>query len=535
MDLFPLPFSIDPPTDQQDSNNPDDLVNALVSAQDFIKSPPSLKDAMDRESDLLRMTRIKSIVFENLRAKYVSMHPSIQSALRLFVIFPSTFNLPAALSVAGLQQSQLVEMQGMLESMIGSNFIREVNGRYAINDPARIFLTEDDTVFNHSLTGNVYQTAQKRFVKHFQTQLSDLQNDEIHKVGYLREGAMAWYDIERDNVVYSEFLLENKKAELRDFLSAGITVMRYCESAAEREKILLKALRDDETSTEEILLPFASENPGEETSSAQPDISNECDRANRARLQLALSEAYFDQLRTKEAERPLVQSLELMIKRPTRCQKAKQSGVVELVLALLLMSNLKLGDNKIEAARKLCSKALSTLRDATLGRSTFGINAMSNLVTIYLREGHLENAKSVASRLLDTLNTMRYTGMPIYADALGVCGMVSMAEGNYAEAERQYLTALETVGKWGSKDWAGVPVEHCLDLDLWLMEGLAEAIRKQGRIDEARAVFEKAATGRNSRGLPRSKNAFEEETGDEKDSEGKPERRESDRTLRHLY
>lgn len=142
-----------------------------------------------------------------------------------------------------------------------------------------------------------------------------------------------------------------------------------------------------------------------------------------------------------------------------------------------------------------------TVAAAGLGRSTFGINAMSNLVAIYVHDGEISKADSVATRLLDTLHNMRYTGMPIYADALGVCGMVSMAKGEYREAERQFGTALEIVGKWGSKEWKGIPVQHCLDLDLNLLEGLAEATRCQGRIPEAEVLIQRAREDRASRGL----------------------------------
>lgn len=80
---------------------------------------------------------------------------------------------------------------------------------------------------------------------------------------------------------------------------------------------------------------------------------------------------------------------------------------------------------------------------------------MSSLVSLCLIERHLDETKSV-DRLLNTLNITSYTGIPIYADALGVCAMVSMAEGKFKEAEMQYDCTLETVDKGGSKDCTGV-------------------------------------------------------------------------------
>lgn len=510
IDMCAFSFGILQPKDEDEDDATDVLVStALVAAKEYAKSPMNLKDVMDRENELRRMTGIKQIVFDNLRSKYLGMTPQMQEAMRNFVIFPRTFNLGAAVSVAGLEESQLVVMQGMLESMIQNNFITTEKGRYELNEAARLFLYEDQTVLNDNIASGGSDVAQDRFINHYRTQLSSLQDDNIHKVGWLREQAMALYDTERENMEFSEYLLTGRQAELREFLSAGITVMRYCVSAANRERVLRKALLDDETSTENVFLPFGDDSSGLGTASSSDDKDGECDKSHVARLQLALSEAYFDQLKTDDAEQPLRQALKLMGDVAPKCGTAS-AGVVDRVLVLLLLSNLRLSAGRFKQARGYCVKALKILAEAGLGRSTFGINAMSNLVTIYLEDGHLDKAKEVAGKLLDTLNMMRYTGMPIYADALGVCAMVSMAEKNYAEAERQYGTALETVGKWGSKEWTGIPVQHCLDLDLWLMEGLADSIRHQGRIEEAVLLEQRAAEDRDNRGLAPSVSEYME-------------------------
>lgn len=497
-----------PPEDDQVAT--DKLVSsALAVARSYGKDTVNLKYAVGQELDLRRMTEIKSIVFDNLRSKYLTMQSTVQSAVRHFVIFPRTFNLRAAASVAGLDEDNLVIMQGMLDNMIQANFIITSKGRYELNDAARLFLNEDPTVFSHNLASSTYDVAQDRFIQHYKTQLSRLQDDNIHRVGWVREEAMALYDSERENMEFAEYLLNGRNEQLRQFLTAGITVMRYCVSAANRERVLRKALSDDETSTEDNIITLITEStastaPTQSSVSSQPAQPKRgpCDKNNKARLQLALSEAYFDQLKTRDAEKPLLQALKLMGDLTPNCG-TPASAIVNSVLVLLLLSNVRLNQNRIKDARILCVKALRILADAGLGRSTFGINAMSNLVTIYLTDGLLDKAKSVANKLLDTLNTMRYSGMPIYADALGVCAMVSLAEKDYHEAERQFGTALETVGKWGSKDWSGIPVQHCLDLDLWLMEGLAEAIRKQGRVDEALVLDERAVEDRKLRGLPK--------------------------------
>lgn len=496
------------PTSQDDDQEDELVKSALVAAKEYANRPPGLKDIMDQETELRRMTGIKRILFDNLRAKYIAMTPSVQSALRHFIIFPRTFNLKAATAIAGLddaQDSQLVMMQGVLNSLIETNFINTSKGRYELNEAARIFLNEDTSVLNDNFVGMTYQIAQERFVDHYRKQLKQMLDDDINRIGWLREQAMALYDSERENMEFSEYLLNGRNGDLRQFLSAGITVMRYCVSATNRERLLLKALSEDETSTEDILKslghPDLSALGDSYRDKTENNPSSEQDKYFRARLYLALSEAYFDQLRMSDAEEPLLKALKLMGDlKPTA---GNSSMVIDSVLVLLLLSNLRLAADRIREARTTCIKALRILAEAGLGRSTFGINAMSNLVTIYLLEGQTSKAKSVSGRLLDTLNMMRYTGMPIYADALGVCAMLSMAEGDFKEAEKQYGRALETIGKWGSKDWAGIPVQHCLDLDLWLMEGLAEAVRGQGKEQDAFLLEQRAAEDRESRGLPR--------------------------------
>lgn len=517
---------------EEEEEDTDLLVNnALLAAKEYARDSMNLKNVMDRESDLHRMTGIKTIVFDNLRTKYITMPSDMQSALRHFVIFPRTFNLNAAAAVAGFADADLVTVQGMLESMVQTNFIVTSRGRYELNDAARLFLNEDPSVMTQNLSMSTYERAQKRFVEHYRGQLAQLQDDDIHKIGFLREKAMALFDSERENMEFSEFLLSGRHDELRKFLSAGITVMRYCVGASNRERALKKALLESEedVSTDNALLVQANQSVVEASHSSEKDITNlDNDKSHRARLFLALSESYFDQLKLSEAEQPLLEALKLMRDVTPRGGATTSSNIVDSVLVLLLLSNLRMSSNRVKEARVLCVKALRILAEAGLGRSTFGINAMSNLVSIYLMEGHLDKAKSVASRLLDTLNTMSYTGMPIYADALGVCATVSMAERNFKEAEKQFSRALETVGKWGSKEWTGIPVQHCLDLDLWLMEGLADAIRGQGKVVEAMVLVQRAAQDRESRGLSSAVVMQAPGSSSDDSGAGRP-------SLRHLY
>lgn len=348
---------------------------------------------------------------------------------------------------------------------------------------------------------------------------------------------------ERKNMQFSEFLSQHNSREmLRDFLAAGITVMRYCVSANEREEILIKALEDDEVSSQESVMLNGNQTFLFNQDDPEVEAARSRDLANKARLQLALSEAYFDQLKLHEAEAALLKALNLMggdDENGTDSTYYAVSGggggkarVVDSVLVLLLLSNVRMSKRRVREARTLCVKALRILAAAGLGRSTFGINAMANLTVIYLEENQLDKASVVATRLVDTLNNMGYTKMPIFADALGVVGKVSMAQGRYHDAEQQFGAAIEIVKLWANKEWTARPVFHCLDLDLWLLESLATAIAKQGRTHEASLLQTQAQQTRKDRGLSDDVTLQPSSSGMQDQLLSFSEAR---RTMRHLY
>lgn len=84
-----------------------------------------------------------------------------------------------------------------------------------------------------------YDIVHKWFITHREL-LSRLQDDKINRRGWVREQAMASYDCEGENMEFSEFFLNGRNDDLCAFLSAGITVMRYCVSASNREAYVAK-------------------------------------------------------------------------------------------------------------------------------------------------------------------------------------------------------------------------------------------------------------------------------------------------------
>lgn len=503
--------------------------NALVAA----KQANDVRSTVDKQRDMMRIMGIKDMVFDNLRTQINNMSGHVQNALQHFVVFPSTFDSKAAIAIANVDAFVNNEI---MQELIGFNFVQTCGkGRFKLNDTVKIFVKEEsnfasnlnnmysttttttNNIASSDYTNNISSTALRRFRTFFRKQLDEFKGENIHKVGWQREKAMLVYDSERTNMEFAIALCQKKsKRALRDFLSAAITVMRYCVTASERERILQEALSDDDSGN-------GSSSNGTEDDEDEEDEEIETlggrlqDLANKARLQLGLAEAYFDQLKFSEAEAALLKALNLMGGNDADAVDGRKrmdssffatsddidgtSRVVDSVLVLLLLSNVRMAKRRVKEARTLCVKALRILAAAGLGRSTFGINAMANLTVIYLEENQTDKASVVATRLVDTLNNMGYQTMPIFADALGVVGMVSMKRGKYYDAEQQFGSALEIVKLWSAKDWTSMPIHHCADLDIRLLENMAESLLKQEKREVAELLAQQARSMGAKRGL----------------------------------
>eukprot|EP00172_Hildenbrandia_rubra_P004523 Plantae.Rhodophyta-Hildenbrandia_rubra.ctg93087.p1 GENE.Plantae.Rhodophyta-Hildenbrandia_rubra.ctg93087~~Plantae.Rhodophyta-Hildenbrandia_rubra.ctg93087.p1 ORF type:complete len:143 (+),score=20.85 Plantae.Rhodophyta-Hildenbrandia_rubra.ctg93087:54-431(+) len=118
-----------------------------------------------------------------------------------------------------------------------------------------------------------------------------------------------------------------------------------------------------------------------------------------------------------------------------------------------------------QEARALLIRAPKTLQQRGLGKTTYAINAMSNLVGVYVAREEFQKAKILSTQLLDCLTGMGYENMPIMADSRGQTGLVCMSLGEYQEAEQQFAAALEIVASWNAKKWFNVPIQHCIELD----------------------------------------------------------------------
>ncbi|KAJ8903068.1 hypothetical protein NDN08_006383 [Rhodosorus marinus] len=439
----------------------------------------AVKGTMDRSLSISHSSGVKDVLFGSLRDRFAELPGEGQGALRALSVFPRDFDMASAAAVMGRGSGDdLSQAIDLMQPLFTSGFISSSNGRFELNQVTKLFLTEEVPFGGDTLVTERRDPSVSRYIDHFQNLLSNLTDPSIHKLGFAREHAMQVFDTERQNMDYAIELSRLKGPErLREFLAVGAAVMRYCVDASTRIQYLQAALEGKN------LLTDANEPRG--------------DRRNVVRLELARAEALCDNQSLEDAEEPLKKAMELMDRDFTK----SSNGIMDTVLVLLLFAGVKINLSKTEEGHKLLVEALRILNKIGLGKTTLAVNALTNLVTIYVQRGQLDRANYVATELLNTLHAMRYDKMPIYADALGVLAMVRMAAGDYTDAARQFGSGLEIVAGWGSKSWTSVPVQHCLDLDIWLMEGLAISLNLQGLEKDAKYMVTLASDARLSRRL----------------------------------
>lgn len=495
--------------DEEEENR---VISSSLSMTDTLDHVTTLTKNVNDQTELVRMTGLKKIVFNNLRDKYDTLPLTVRRILRHLSIFPRTFDLKAASAVAGLGDgSVMIQIaKSALDKLMEGNFVVCIGERWELNEVAKMFLTED-VVSGCDESENIVVEAKDRYVQFYADTMKRVSEDDIHKIGWARERAMALYDVERDNMEYSQFLSACKSDDhLREFLTAGISVMRYCVKAKSRIQLIRDALTKESDSANKstdmsicgespVGTPSTSVDMFDATAVTTPEVMLTANAKSKARLELALGEAYFDTLNLEEAEEPLVRAMSLMWDQ----EKNLSDGIVstDAVLATLLLANLRMRAHRWQEARALLIRALKILQQRGLGKTTYAINAMSNLVGVYVAREEFQKAKILSTQLLDCLTGMGYENMPIMADSRGQTGLVCMSLGEYQEAEQQFAAALEIVASWNAKKWFNVPIQHCIELDLWLMEGWARAIYMQGRKPEAEDMMQRADQDRVARGL----------------------------------
>ncbi|PXF43198.1 hypothetical protein BWQ96_07073 [Gracilariopsis chorda] len=478
---FPAPLPFDPPAPSPTASAAQ-LLQQPPSSSPPLNQPPlpghapaaahsALSDAVldvSYQSTLTKPNNIlnasnRPLLTAQLTARTATL-PIDPTSLPNLLLFPSSFQPDSALAMLGLSHSQ---NPSVIQSMVDANILSTVpSGRYILHPVTRALLSEQHT--SHP------PHVQQAFVHHFINRLRAFNAHQLTCDGAHRQLAMKEYDQEHSNMETALQLAETlhscSQPLLYHFLSVAATVMRYSVPAYARLDIFHNALERSFPSTV---------------------------KTDQARLRLALGEAYLDQLSFAPAKDHLEVALaDLAIHR------SRDDTDLHSILALLLLAEFRASEHEFENSKRLLTQALQSMRDGPMQRSSFAACCLLTLSSVYCALNEENKALVAVTRAIGILVAVKFERMPIYADALRALGCVRFRMGQVNEAQKQFTQALHIVQDWKARpDWQQAPVQHCVHLDVFLIELIAWTFVKQNMMNDAETLFQQAKAQRRARQL----------------------------------
>ena len=417
-----------------------------------------------------------SFLGTDIIARTNNLPKHIADGLKHLLLFPRSFSSSSARHVMNLTNVPIITFPAqILQPLVDANLIRPTtNGRFELSEITKSVLNLDSYASANE--------ARVRFIEHFTAALRGLDPQSLSINGEHRLKAMKLYDSERVNMTAALRMCRDmgNTSTTMAFLTNGATVMRY--STAPHERVLmfthiLQEIEMNDSSTAAI---------------------SEMHSVFEARIRLALGEAYFDMLDFDNAKEHLKNAFGAMAGSSAR----NSITVSTSVLALVLFAELRISDREFEEARTLILKALRTLKENNMQRSTFAVCCLLSLASVFSSIGRSDKAMKTVNFALDILGDLGFTDMPIHADALRTLGTVHFRAGALEEAQTIFLSALNIIQKWMSRtDWESAPFQHCTHLDIFLMENVGKTHMAMGRVDEGRRLINVAKQERQGRKL----------------------------------
>lgn len=355
--------------------------------------------------------------------------------------------------------------------LAGAFVLSKSDGRLELNETVRRVIAPHPDI--------EARAGMQRYVTHFIWELRRIDPNTLSVNGEQRLKAMRMYDSERENIK-AGFQMARESLGIDQtvsFLTHAATVMRYSVQPEERVSMLESGVNDMERSL-----------------SKDGTIQLEM----QARLRLALGEAYFDSLASDKAET----HLRIAIDKMTGARSGDGITVSSSVLALLLLAELRIEQRALDEASKLLRQTLRTLRESDLHKSTFAVCALLSLGSVYSWMNEPCRAMQAVEAGLEVLLGLGFSQMPIHADALRAMGAVHLRAGDAKKAQEVFLSGLRIMDGWmGMNDWTVTPNAHCLHLDVFLVELIAQTYVAQDCAEEASKLVEQAQQKRKMRGL----------------------------------
>lgn len=403
-----------------------------------------------------------------------SLDSDAQKLLLTLLVFPSSFTLEATVAVASFSNAFVIEEVLRLFLWKGIVYVDE-DLRFSLNPLVRRYIEWQYCRLLNCVVKFSLAEAETAMYHYFYDAITERVRDhKIYVSGLERKTSMKFIDRERENVLICLKHARRKSKDcLRDFLSNGGSIFRFGLRSEKRLSYFRDALG----------LCCCSEYSCPSHSKVNNEYSVPSDSWNSeqdAVLLYQLAECYADTMQWEKAEKYARLSVDVLEKLHL------ETSSCYYFPPLLLLGNILYETERFEEAKISILAALDSIRRFGLYYSSYTANAYILLVNLYLQDDDIFSARQTASDLLVIVRKIGFDDLPLFADTMGMFGLISYKSGDLIEAERNLRLALESLSNWRcSHLWFDVPMKHCMHLDLWLMDSLSRVLKAQGRHEEA--------------------------------------------------
>ncbi|KAA8498920.1 hypothetical protein FVE85_6505 [Porphyridium purpureum] len=398
-------------------------------------------------------------------------------------VFPSFFDASALMYALDIRQSGNLGATQLLHSWIGKGFVSFDTELclYQLSDAALRALG-DDVAFLTSPRGcQVLVYGRTMLVQYYTLRFMCTSDLQLSRSGIHRLEMMQFYEANRENIECAILYAREIDVQLwRNLLEVCCPVMRLCTHGAQRISTF-----------SEVVESYAASDKLALHAEMAAEVSQ------RARLELALAEAYMDELSFDEALVALESVRRLLSGRESGTSTSTLSELSCHAMTHMLLSKVMLSRQRLVEASGLINGVLRMLEDTGILGSLLGVHALVTLSFIQLAQGNAAEAQKVARNFPDATRNLNFDFMPEFADIVGVGGLVSLFMGHYAEAETKFEEALRLLVAYSTRKVNGTSLLHIHylgELEFWLREGIVRCLQKQNRLKESEDMRRQALT-----------------------------------------
>mmetsp|Transcript_3075 Transcript_3075/g.9382 ORF Transcript_3075/g.9382 Transcript_3075/m.9382 type:complete len:536 (-) Transcript_3075:99-1706(-) len=235
-------------------------------------------------------------------------------------------------------------------------------------------------------------------------------------------------------------------------------LMRQCTDAALRAQLYLKVLERTEWS-----------------SCAETNIET-------AILRLSLAESFFDSFRDQEALEMVKKSREVLETsyRQNQLQTLRNKACLfraRLLEIQLLNRTDGVAENRRTESEELLESTVQTFNNEGLSETSLMVEALLISCLMCIKRHESTRAGQAVSHICSLVDLLQLENTAVQALVKAVLGAYYATEQKLDLAEENLKNAAEILMKWASL-WSHVSLNHCLDLEVFILEGLAK-IRNQ--------------------------------------------------------